>query len=235
MSASPSPCHVPPITDALHARFLTLLPKIQAHAQIYFRDVRCPGRREDAVQECAALAWRWYCRLAERGKDACGFPMAFAFWVAVAVRRGRRLAGAERAHDVLSPRARRRKGIRLEALPASTCRAYEDIYALVRGRQELDAYEERLADNRFTPPPEAAAFRLDFPQFLSALSDRDRQLAMYLSLGHSGKQAARRFGLSPGRVTQLRQQWHRQWLLSQGQPGPGAGPIAQAVPKGPRG
>jgi hypothetical protein len=36
-------------------------------------------------------------------------------------------------------------------------------------------------------------------------------MAHFLSLGNSAKAAARRFKLSPGRVTQLRQRWCRDW------------------------
>jgi len=64
---------------------------------------------------------------------------------------------------------------------------------------------------RRTPPPDAAAFRIDFPRFLGGMSERDRALAMFLSLGHSATRAADKFGLSCGRVTQLRQQWHENW------------------------
>src|SRR5262245_27118792 len=36
--------------ETLHMRFLALLPRIQLHAQVYFRHVRCPVQQEDAVQ-----------------------------------------------------------------------------------------------------------------------------------------------------------------------------------------
>src|SRR5262245_57019039 len=62
----------------LHARFLRLLPKIEAHARICFRGIRCPVKQEDRVQECVALAWKWFLNLSERGKDVFAFPMAFA-------------------------------------------------------------------------------------------------------------------------------------------------------------
>ena len=84
------------------------------------------------------------------------------------------------------------------------------------GQQLHDAFEERLRDNRVTPPPDAAAFRIDFPQFVAGLAERDRRMAMFLSLGHAATEAAAKFGLSPGRVTQLRQRWLRDWRLCQG-------------------
>ena len=105
-------------------------------------------------------------------------------------------------------------------MPTSTQRSFEDIHALVRGQQELDAYEERLQDNHVTPPPDAAAFRIDFPRFLGTLSERDRDLAMYLSLGHSAKKAAERFGLSPGRITQIRQRLCKEWHGMHGEEAP---------------
>src|SRR2546423_435108 len=66
-------------------------------------------------------------------------------------------------------------------------------------------------------PPDAAAFRIDWSHFLATLSERDRQLAHFLSLGHRAKVAAKKFKLSPGRVTQLCQQWCKEWLACQGE------------------
>jgi len=166
--------------------------------------------------ETLALAWKWFARLAEQGKDATNFASVLATYAAKAVRNGRRLCGQERAKDVMSPVAQRNKGFQVESLPTSARRGYEGLYGLVHGQQELDAYEERLQDNSVTPPPDAAGFRIDFPRFLRDLTQRDRDLAMFLSLGHHAKKAADRFGLSPGRVTQLRQRWCRDWKVFQG-------------------
>jgi hypothetical protein len=72
-----------------------------------------------------------------------------------------------------------------------------------------------------TPPPDAAALRTDVSQFLADLPERDREMALYLSKGHTAKMAAAKFGLSPGRVTQLRQGWCRKWRTGQGEDNPG--------------
>jgi hypothetical protein len=194
----------------LHARFLRLLPKLETHARICFRGVRCPVKQEDRVQECVALGWKWFVSLSQRGKDVFDFPMAFAATVARAVKCGR-------ARDVLSLLAQQRHAFRVELLPASTRSTHEHLYADPHGQALLDAFEERLRDNDVTPPPDAAAFRIDWPLFLNGLTQRDREMATFLSLGQSGKAAAARFGLSPGRVTQLRQQWCREWRACQGE------------------
>src|SRR4029077_829997 len=96
-------CYPIPNDSPLKARFLALVPRIKTHAQIHFRDVRCPDTRAEKIAECLALAWKWFVRLAERGKDAEQFPVAFTILVAKSVRCGRRLCGAEKAKDALSP------------------------------------------------------------------------------------------------------------------------------------
>ena len=91
-----------------------------------------------------------------------------------------------------------------------------------QGQQDVDAYEERLRDNTVTPPPDAAAFRIDWSHFLATLSARDRQLAHFLSLGHAGKAAARKFRLSPDRVTPAQ-------LLSMGRASEACGWLREAA------
>jgi hypothetical protein len=81
----------------------------------------------------------------------------------------------------------------------------------VHGQQHIDAFEECLQDDGRWSPADAAAFKIDWSAFLQTVTKRDRRLAAYLSLGHSGKRAAVRFKLSPGRVTQIRQRMCREW------------------------
>src|SRR4029450_4814681 len=109
-----SPVRLP---DALHAEFLTLLPRVELHGRVYFRHVRSPEAKEEAVAEMVALCWLWFVRLTRRGKDPLTFGSALATFAARAVRSGRRLCGIDRARDVLSPRAQRDKGFAVTALP----------------------------------------------------------------------------------------------------------------------
>lgn len=64
--------------NELQFAFLTLLPRIETHARIYFRHLKCPDRKQDCVQEVIALAWKWFVRLAERGKDVLLLLLAVA-------------------------------------------------------------------------------------------------------------------------------------------------------------
>src|SRR5262249_41468738 len=182
----------------LQVRFLSILPRIELHGRICFRFVRCPALRADAVAEVVALAWKWHLGLAERGKDATLFPSALATFAARAGKAGRGVCGGERARDGLSPPAHRKQQIIVERLP--------DFSTL--GGNPL---EEALVDNTQTPPPEQAAFRLDFPAWLKTRSERDRRLAEDLMRGERTQDVSSKFGLSPARISQLRRDFHADW------------------------
>jgi hypothetical protein len=196
----------------LHAAFLLILPKVETHARIWSRHLACPGLKEDFVCEAVALAWRSFVRLAQRGKDATQFPSALATMVVRAVRSGRRLAGQERSRDVMSAAAQRMHAFRVEELlPPSA--AYERLKSEPLGQRLHDAFEERLRDNTQSPVLDQVVFRLDFRDWLATLSDRNRQVVDELMAGEGTGEVARKVGLSPGRVSQLRRQFEGDWAL----------------------
>ena len=182
---------------ALHTAFLQILPRLEMHARIYFRQIRCPNAQDDRVQETIAMAWKWFVTLAERGKDATGFVSTLAVFAALGVRLGRRLCGQEKPKDVLSPLAQQRHGFTVHRLPADG--AWHEEFA------------EALYDNTQTPPDEQAAFRLDFAAWRSRHSARNRRLIDELMAGERTFDVARRYCLSPGRISQLRRAFHDDW------------------------
>jgi hypothetical protein len=68
-----------------------------------------------------------------------------------------------------------------------------------------------LHDNTRTPPPDQAAFRIDWPAFLETRSDRDRALIGRMALGERTLDLAGDFGMSPARVSQLRREFLTDW------------------------
>jgi hypothetical protein len=195
----------------LHAAFLSILPRIELHARVYFRGIRCPQRKDDAVAETLAISWRWFVRLVERGKDPLAFPVVLASYAARAVRCGRRLCGQEHGKDALSSLAQQRHGFRAEALPYSTVSRHEERYGAVRGQQQQDAFEERLRDNTQTPVPEQVCFRIDFPEWLTTLAPRERRLVRAMGESERTLDLSKQFDLSPARISQLRRELHNEW------------------------
>ena len=210
MSETANPSPVPP-NDQLHATFVEILPRIEAHGQIYFRHLKCDQAKEEALAEMRALAWKWFVRLTQRGKDPLAFVSVIANYAARAVRSGRRICGCEKAKDVLSPVAQQRHGFQVESLPHSTHTDHEQLYGSPFGQKQLDVFEERLHDNTRTPPPDQAAFRIDFPAWRGTRSERDRRVVDELMAGGRTKDVSHQFGMTPGRVSQLRRDFMEDW------------------------
>lgn len=187
-------------TNSLHSRFEALLPRLERHGQVYFRDVKCRVKREDCIAEMIALIWKWVVRLAEKGKDGFCFPMALANYAARAVKCGRRLCGQEKARDVMNPIAQQRLGFAVGKLPD---------YSTLDG----SPLEGALIDNTRTEIPEQVCFRIDFPTWLSFLSERNRRVLENMAMGERTTHLSRKFGISPARVSQLRREFHHEWMV----------------------
>lgn len=198
--------------EQLEARFLNIIrPAVERHARIAFRDTRNRDRRTDMEAEAVALAWKWHCRLAQRGKDACQWPTALAELVCRAVRSGRRLAGQAKSKDTLNEYAQHRFGFNVESLPISTAKGQQRLYGDPNGQREQDTFEERLRDDSKTPVPDQVAFRCDFPSWLRTRTERDRAIIADMGLNETTGNLSRKFGISRGRVSQLRREYHDDW------------------------
>lgn len=182
----------------LHEQFLAILPRIKLHGRIYFRDMKSPEKKEDAIQEMIGLAWCWFRRLAERGKDGRLFPTAIATYSARAVKCGRRVCGQERSRDVLSSLAQQRHHFVVNSLP---------IYSTL----DSNPYSEALAENAVSPILDQVQFRLDWPAWLTTRTERDRRIIDDMAMSERTQTLARKFGVSPSRISQLRREYHDDW------------------------
>ena len=182
-------------------RFLAFLPRIEAHANLNFRYIRCPANRADHIAETVALAWKWFLMLEARGKDATQFVSAIATFAVRAVKSGRRVVGMEKAKDAMNPHCQQRHGFHVGPLPGTSANPLADA----------------LSENVATPPPDAAAFRIDFPRWLRSLPGCDRRLAQQLMVGERTGAMARRFRISPARVSQKRREMRQDWARFHGE------------------
>jgi hypothetical protein len=175
-----------------------VLPRIELHARIAFRDVRCPHARADFIAETVGLSFRWWLRLKQRGKRPEEFVSAIAAFAARAARSGRRVCGHEKAKDILSPVAQRTKGFSVGRLP--------DFSTL-----SDNPLAEALADNTLTPVDEQACFRIDWPAFERLQTQRDRHLLRDMMRGEGTKALALIFHISEARVSQKRREFKEAW------------------------
>jgi len=194
----------------LHSHFTSLLPRIELHGRIYFRHLRCQHQKDDAIQEMRALAWKWFLRLQECGKDPQDFIKSFTTLLARAVNSGRRLVGMEKCKDAMNHATQRRDGFSVEALPHSHRISHDQLHSN-NGQRRQDTVEERLRDNTVTPIPDQVQFRLDWSAWIATLTGIERRLIGAMADGERTKDISQRFELSPGRISQLRREFHSDW------------------------
>ena len=185
-----------------HARFLAMLPQIRRQALIAFRNQRFEVR-EELIQEVIANSYRAWVLLVRRGKESVVYPTPLAQFAIRQVRGGRRVGGRLNLQDILSPQARRHYGITIERID--------------RRDPQDGVWNEQLVEDRRAGPAETAAARLDLTAWLRTLSKRNRQIAKALSLGETTNAVAQQFGLSAGRVSQLRDWLREHWEQFQGE------------------
>jgi DNA-binding CsgD family transcriptional regulator len=196
---------IPQVSCDWQAGFLQVLPTIQSQARIRFRKLSA-NRREDAIQEAIASACASYQRLAAQGKLHAAHPSTLANFAVNFVRNGRHVGGMQdRARDVMSPACQKRRGIRIVSADANPA------------GHGTDGWRQIVIADRRASIPDVACFRVDFAEFLKILNRRDRKIISALSAGETTSGVAERFRISPGRVSQLRRRYERDWCVFQGE------------------
>jgi hypothetical protein len=195
-----------PKASSWQAGFLQLLPAVQTHAQIQFRALPSV-HREEAIQEAIAFACLNYRLLAAQGKLHVVRPATLAAFAVNRARSGRHVGGRqETAKDPLSQRCQRLHGVDVQSLN------------VVHGERDPSDWRRLVIADRNAPIPDTAAFRIDFAEWLQGLHRRDRRIIRALISGEQGFAVAQRFGISAGRISQLRRRYEREWERFQGEP-----------------
>jgi DNA-directed RNA polymerase specialized sigma24 family protein len=144
--------------------------------------------RDDLAMDAIARAWEsWRC-IVTRGEDPISVGVhAIARNSVLNVASGRRFAGSGNPGSAGWEIMHRRSGYARVDLPA-------------------DAW----MDPRVTPA-DVAASKIDFESWIGTLADRDRGVLLALAIGHQGKEVAARYGISRGRVSQIRSAAETSW------------------------
>ena len=180
------------------ALFLLLMPSVKRHAQHAFRRLR-QLEQEEAVQEVLAQVFIACVQLAAQGQQSKAYPSAMARFAIARYRDGRRAGQPTRSRDLLSEARWRRQG-----------------RCLNRPVQQREGWQSAVADDSRTPILDQVCFRMDFPVWLSSLSERQRGIAHTLSMGNTAEETARKHQITPARVSQLRQELRESWLKFEG-------------------
>jgi hypothetical protein len=169
--------------------FETHLPEIERLAGSHFRHLD-PDAKEEAVQNAVVLAYRYWLRLAERGKTGEDCFKSAVWWAAKHTKQGRKGGGGGKAKaKCVLDYARRGKG-----------------HVVVQGGVDVNYLIGRSAS-----VPDAVAFRMDVPAFLGTLTERDRGIALSLASGRGTTETAGAFGVTPGAISQFRTRFRKKY------------------------
>ena len=178
--------------------FLSMIPKLVRHAKYAFRHMRRSQDYQDMIQETIANAFVAFKALVRRGKMDLAYPSVLARYAVAQINDGRRVGSSLNCQDVSSPYAQRVKCLSVERLDR-------------RESSDENDWCEVLVEDKTAGPADIACTRIDFEAWLQSLPCRHRRLAQYLSLGNRTADAARKFKVSAGRVSQLRKELARSW------------------------
>jgi hypothetical protein len=179
-----------------HPAFLQMLPTIERYARFAFRHLKGDTRNE-AVQEAVCNTCQAYARLVEQNRGEAATPRSLARYAVAQVRAGRLVGQPMNVRDVMSTCCQRRHRLQIQPLCAWDSQTAE--------------WQEILVEDRTVTPAELAASRIDYAAFLKTLGCRERRIAQQLARGESAGRVAQLFGISAGRVSQLRQELKRAW------------------------
>lgn len=189
-----------------HAAFLKLLPAVESQAAVRFGHLH-PTDREEAVAEAKAAAYLNYASTCKRARSHVVTPGTLARYAVLHVQNGKHVGSRkDRGADVLSPAAQRKHGFRVVSLPIRDGYAYDCMTA-----PDQPVWRDHLLHDRGTPPPDQAAFRIDWSRFLAGQTDRTRTAVAMLAAGHRQTEVAEHLGVTPAAICQRLNKAKREW------------------------
>jgi hypothetical protein len=176
------------------SEFVAMLPEIRKWLQLAFRRLG-PEAREDAIEEGIVHTLLSYSRLHSRGCEEKANASSLAWYAVRAVRRGRPAVGRMNGKEPLSRYAQVGSGIRFE-------------------RQNGEWIDKLVADKRASVPDQVAA-KIDVRAWFGTLTKHMNGVAKDLAVGYSTSEVAKKYGVTAGRISQLRRILEESWMAFQ--------------------
>jgi hypothetical protein len=175
-------------------KFIDMLPEITKWLRLAFRRLS-PEAREDAIEEGVVHSLISYSRLHSKGRAENANASSLAWYAVRAVRRGRPAVGRMNGKDPLSRYAQVGSGIRFE-------------------RHDGQWIDKLVADKRASVPDQVAA-KLDVRAWFGTLTKHMKSIAKDLAIGCSTSEVAKKYGVTAGRISQLRRTLEESWTAFQ--------------------
>ena len=176
--------------------YVAILPEIERRLRRAFRHLGAEAR-EDAVEKGVVHSLLSYCRLHDQGRADTASPSTLAWYAALQVKRGRPVGGRMNSKEPLSRYGQLSNDIQVERRPS----------------QWIDA----IVEDKRAPVADQVAARIDVAAWFATLTQRMRQIAKDLAFGFSTSEVAQKYGVTPGRISQLRRMLEESWAAFQGE------------------
>ena len=161
--------------------FVQQLPSLQKMAKIQFRNLP-PEAKQESITNAIALTWKFFYNLFLKNRSEEPGILASCMRFAIRqTREGRTPQGCPKKKDTLT-----RRWV---------------------GPTRLDGFNLEEFVGRSTPVPDAVSFKVDVPEFLDTLNSRQRRMAIDLAGGMTTTDAAAKYKLSLGRISQFRREF----------------------------
>ena len=176
------------------SNFTAMLSEIEQKLRLAFCRLD-PEAREDAIEEAVVHSLLAYVRLHEQGRAEVATPSSLAWYSSHQVKCGRPAAGRMNGKDPMSRYAQIGNGIQTDRQPNNW----------------IDAIVE---DKRAAVADQVAA-KMDFGAWFATLPQRMKEIAKDLAFGCSTSEVGKKYGLTPGRISQLRRMLEESWAAFQ--------------------
>jgi hypothetical protein len=179
--------------------FVTMLPEIQQRLRCAFRHLNCAAR-EESIAEGVVHCLLAFARLHEQGRTDAASASSLAWYATLAVKRGRPAGSRMNGKEPLSRYGQICNGIHVEHPPGN--------------------WMDLLVEDKRASVPDQVAAKLDVSAWFATLTFRMRQIAKDLAFGCSTSETAKRHGVTPGRISQLRGSLAASWAAFQQEAAP---------------
>ena len=173
-----------------------MLPEIKRWLRIAFRHLDREAR-EDAIEEGIVHSLLSYARLHEQNRAEVATASSLAWYATLQIKRGRPAVGRMNGKEPLSRYAQVGHGNRLER----------------RNGEWID----KLAEDKRASIPDQVAAKIDVSAWFATLTKRMKEIAKDLAFGCSTAEVAKKYGVTAGRISQMRRMLEESWEVFQGE------------------
>jgi hypothetical protein len=176
------------------SNFIAMLPEIEQKLRLAFCRL-APEAREDAIEEGVVHSLLAYVRLHEQGRAEVATPSSLAWYSSRHVKRGRPAAGRMNAREPLS--------------------RYGQISNRIEVEREPGAWIDTMVVDKRAAVADQVAAKMDVGAWFATLAKRMKEIAKDLAFGCSTTEVAEKYGVSAGRISQIRRVLEKSWAAFQ--------------------